>query len=61
MASDRDPQELTDEELKEEYREIVDDGVALGSAGMSIGAAVMEGSPVRRELEARGIDPSEVV
>ena len=49
------PAEMTDEELIEEYRELIDTGVGLGARGMSIGPAVMEATPLKREMKDRGI------
>lgn len=60
MAHSDDLEDLSDEELIEKYQEVIDKGVELGSHRMSIGAAVMEGGPIKRELRQRDIDPQEV-
>lgn len=53
--SDKDPSEMTDEELFDKYDEIVDTGVGLGARGMSFGSAVMEAGPYKQEMKERGI------
>ena len=52
---DRDPEDMTDDELLEEYRSLVDEGADLGARGLSIGPAVMEAGPLKREMKDRGI------
>jgi len=53
--SDKDPSEMSDEELFDAYDDVVDAGVGLGSRGMSIGPAVMEATPLKQEMKKRGI------
>jgi len=52
--------EASTEELIEQYNEAVEKGVDRGARRMSIGPAVMEASPIKRELRDRGVDLDEV-
>lgn len=53
--SEKDPEEMSDEELFEAYERLVDEGETLGARGMSFGSVVMESAPLKQEMKERGI------